>query len=169
MSGRKPGSDGKSPNPHKWITLEVKSGVLRWFEAREKLRQIAKALEIALEVFRTILGLGDEKRQTGCQDSWFCAPLPFVILFIVIYFEHSPVILLIFLVLWLILRALLSDNVIRISSQFLEVGMEPGTKSVCAQIHMHTHVHTDSRSHTYTHTSSQALPSPSVLSKQGPG
>lgn len=58
MSGRKPGSDGKSPKPpHKWITLDVKSGVLRWFEAHEKLRQIAKALEIALEVFRT-LGVG---------------------------------------------------------------------------------------------------------------
>ena len=44
----------KIQNPHKRITLDVKSGVLRWFEAHEKVRQIAKALEIALEIFRRV-------------------------------------------------------------------------------------------------------------------
>lgn len=47
MSGRKPGSDGQSPKFHKWITLDVKSEVLRLSGVRENLRQIAKALEIA--------------------------------------------------------------------------------------------------------------------------
>lgn len=48
----------KSPQPHKRITLDVKSGVFRWFEAHEKSRQIAKVLEIALEVFGTMWGAG---------------------------------------------------------------------------------------------------------------
>lgn len=56
IPGRKPGSDGKSPKPCKRVTSDVKSQVLRWFEAHEDLRQIAKALEIALEVFQTVLG-----------------------------------------------------------------------------------------------------------------
>lgn len=47
MSGRKPGSDGKSPKFHKWITLDAKSGVLRLSGVRENLWQIAKALEIS--------------------------------------------------------------------------------------------------------------------------
>lgn len=68
-------SDGKSPKPHKRITLDVKSGVLRWFEADEKLRQIARTLEIALEVFRTTRGEGGRR---GCQGSLFYAPFPFV-------------------------------------------------------------------------------------------
>jgi hypothetical protein len=37
MFGRKPGSGGQNPKPYKWITLDVKSGVLRWFEADETL------------------------------------------------------------------------------------------------------------------------------------
>lgn len=53
MTGQKPGSDGGSPKRHKWIALDVKPGGLRCFEANEKLRQIAKALGISLEVFRT--------------------------------------------------------------------------------------------------------------------
>lgn len=42
----------KIPNLHKRITLDVKSGVLRWFEACEKLRQLVEALEMASEVLR---------------------------------------------------------------------------------------------------------------------
>lgn len=60
----------KVQNPHKWITLDVKSGVLRWFEAHEKLRQIAKALEIALEIFSTVQRQGcvceGREEASGC-------------------------------------------------------------------------------------------------------
>lgn len=51
IPGKKPGSYEKSRKPRKRIALDVKSEVLRWFEAHKNLRQIRKALEIALEVF----------------------------------------------------------------------------------------------------------------------
>lgn len=72
----------KVQNPHKRITLDVKSGVLRWFEAREKLRQIAKALEMASEVFR--MGRGGvvvaKRRHPGFWDSWLRTPIAILLL-----------------------------------------------------------------------------------------
>lgn len=64
----------KVQNPHKRITLDVKSGVLRWFEAREKLRQIAKALEMASEVFRMGGRGGGWWPRGGIQASWILVP-----------------------------------------------------------------------------------------------
>lgn len=69
----------KVQNPHKRITLDVKSGVLRWFEAREKLRQIAKALEMASEVFRmggAGRGVVAKRRHPGFLDPGSVRQLP---------------------------------------------------------------------------------------------
>lgn len=66
MTGQKPGSDGGSLKRHKWIALDVKPGGLRCFEANEKLRQIAKALGISLEVFGKACGAGGRGETCGC-------------------------------------------------------------------------------------------------------
>lgn len=73
----------KVQNPHKRITLDVKSGVLRWFEAREKLRQIAKALEMASEVFRMGgggAGGGGQEEASRLPGSWFRTPIAILLL-----------------------------------------------------------------------------------------
>lgn len=95
--------------------------------------------------------MSGERRHTGFQDSWF--HMPFAILGLMTSCEHSPVLLLICFVLWLILCTLLSDNLIGILTWILEMGTGPGTKSSCAD------------TCTDTHPNSEGSPSPSMLFK----
>lgn len=79
MTGHEPGSGGGSPKPHKWIALDLKPEVLRYLGANEKLRQIAKALGISLEVFRTVYEARGGGKADGLPGFLVCFSLPTVV------------------------------------------------------------------------------------------